>query len=78
VIWFFVTVIAPFTLPANSLKNFSDILGTIDNEDTIEGMNSSVKAIYMVEDSYCHQTSDRSYYLNGNRYGGGDRDPVSD
>jgi len=66
-VWFLLTVIAPFTLPANSVKNLSGIVGRIDNEDTIEGMNPLAKAIYTAGDAYCHQISERSYYLNGNQ-----------
>jgi uncharacterized membrane protein len=66
-IWFLLTILAPFTLPANSVKDLSGTTGSIDNEDVIEEMNPLAGAIYTVGDAYCHQISGRSHYLNGNQ-----------
>ncbi len=67
VLWFALTIIAPFTLPADSVKDLSGAVGRIDNEDTTSRMNPLAKAIYTIGDAYCHQISGRSYYLNGNQ-----------
>lgn len=66
-IWFLLTVITPLTLPENSVKDLSGVVGSIDNGDVIEKMNPLAKAVYTVGDAYCHQMSERSYYLNGNQ-----------
>jgi uncharacterized membrane protein len=66
-VWFLLTVIVPFTLPTNSVRDLSGVVGTIDNEDALAAMNPVAKAVYTVGDAYCHQISGRSYYLNGNQ-----------
>jgi uncharacterized membrane protein len=66
-LWFVLTIIVPFTLPADSVKDLSGAVGRIDNADTTSPMNPLANAIYTIGDAYCHQISERSYYLNGNQ-----------
>ena len=66
-LWFALTIIVPFTLPADSVKDLSGAVGRIDNDDTTSRMNPLARAIYTIGDAYCHQISERSYYLNGNQ-----------
>lgn len=66
-IWFLLTVIAPFTIPANSVRNLTGVPGRIDNADVTKTMNPLAQAIYTTGDAYCNQISSHSYYLNGNQ-----------
>lgn len=67
IIWTSLVFISPFTLPSDSVNDFSGKVGTLENEQAIDDMNLFAKAIYTLGDVYCHQLSDRSFELNGNQ-----------
>lgn len=65
--WAFSLILAPLTLPKNSVKDLSGIVGREDNKEINEKMNPFAKFIYKTGDSNCHQLKRRSYFLNGNQ-----------
>lgn len=67
VIWLALVILAPFSLPSESVKDLSGRVGVIDNEDQINDMNPFAGAMYYLGDLNCHQLSERSLYLNGNQ-----------
>lgn len=60
-------LIAPFTLPGNTVDGLSGEVGVIDNDDAINAMNPLARAVYYAGDLITDQLSDNSYYLNGNQ-----------
>jgi uncharacterized membrane protein len=66
VVWLAVLLAAPFTLPANSVKDLSGAVGRLDNPGQEARMNIFADAVYTMGDIECHQIADRSFYLNGN------------
>ena len=58
---------APYTLPANSVDGLSGEFGSINNIDIMGSMNPFAKAVYYAGDVLSDQTSENSYYLNGNQ-----------
>ncbi len=60
-------VLAPFTVPANSIDGLSGKVGQIDNSKTIGNLNPLAGVVYYIGDMYCDQLSSHSYYLNGNQ-----------
>lgn len=76
-IWAIGMVIAPLTLPPNSVADLSPDeedksdnrwgVGSIDNEDITKDMNPYAKFYYDAGDSQCHQIKERSYFINGNQ-----------
>ncbi|MFP4197079.1 MAG: DUF2085 domain-containing protein [Methanomassiliicoccales archaeon] len=65
--WLAVVLLSPFTLPSGSVQDLSGSVGSIDNQETLQRMNPLARAVYTAGDTYCHQISDRSYFLNGNQ-----------
>ena len=76
-IWAIGMVIAPLTLPPNSVEDLtpdeedkSDSrwgVGATDNEDITKDMNPYAKFYYEAGDSQCHQIKERSFFINGNQ-----------
>lgn len=76
-IWAFGMVLAPLTLPPNSVEDLSPDtedkedgrwgVGSMDNENITKDMNPYAKFYYEAGDSQCHQIKERSYFVNGNQ-----------
>jgi uncharacterized membrane protein len=66
-LWSSGLIIAPLTLPSNSVKDLSGSVGIIDNTNITEDMNPYARFYYGLGDSQCHQIKDRSFFLNGNQ-----------
>lgn len=65
-IWVLFLIIAPLTLPKNSVEDLTGIVGKEDNEEANNDMNGFAKFIYKLGDKNCHQIKERSYFINGN------------
>ncbi|MCQ5375427.1 MAG: DUF2085 domain-containing protein [Methanomassiliicoccales archaeon] len=65
--WFLIIIISPFLVPSNTVSDLSGFVGQIDNSDIVEKMNPLPRIIYTIGDIYCHQKSDRSFFVNGNQ-----------
>lgn len=66
-IWSIGTVIAPFTLPENSVNDLTGKVGPMDNAEITEDMNPYAKFYYQAGDANCHTIKERSFFLNGNQ-----------
>jgi uncharacterized membrane protein len=66
-IWSIGTVIAPFSLPENSVNDLTGKVGPVDNADITENMNPYAKFYYQAGDTNCHTIKERSFFLNGNQ-----------
>lgn len=66
-IWLELIIIAPFTLPYNTVDNLSGKVNQIDNWKEIDKMNPFSASIYLLGDTLCTEISDHSFYLNGNQ-----------
>jgi uncharacterized membrane protein len=66
VAWLTIILVAPFSLPAGSVKDLSGAVGRLDNPGQEARMNLFAQAVYTMGDIECHQIAERSYYLNGN------------
>ncbi len=65
--WLAIVLAAPYALPSGSVTDLSGRAGSIDNSAAIDQMNPFSAAVYLIGDTYCHQLSERSLYLNGNQ-----------
>jgi uncharacterized membrane protein len=76
-IWAIGMVIAPLTLPPDSVLDLTpdeeDMdkgkggVGHMDNEDITKDMNPYAKFYYEAGDSQCHQIKERSFFIIGNQ-----------
>ena len=66
-IWSAGMIIAPMTLPPNSVKDLTGRVGIIDNAEITEDMNPYAKFYYQAGDSQCHTIKERSLFINGNQ-----------
>ncbi|MDH7508010.1 MAG: DUF2085 domain-containing protein [Methanomassiliicoccales archaeon] len=66
-LWFLLILISPFLVQRNTVNDLSGLVGQIDNSEAIEKMNALPRIIYTIGDIYCHQKSDRSFFMNGNQ-----------
>ncbi|UCE74458.1 MAG: DUF2085 domain-containing protein, partial [Methanomassiliicoccales archaeon] len=66
-IWSLGMIIAPLTLPTNSVSDLTGRVGTIENEEITKDMNPYAKHYYELGDSQCHTYKERSYFINGNQ-----------
>lgn len=66
-IWLLLVFISPFLVPSDTVDDLSGLVGRIDNAGIVERMNPLPRIIYTIGDIYCHQKSDRSYFINGNQ-----------
>lgn len=60
-------LVAPCTLPKNSVDGLDGEIVTIDNGDVTGSMNPFAQVVYHAGDLISDQLSDNSYYLNGNQ-----------
>ncbi len=68
VVWLLLLVLAPLTLPANSLYlGNSGGANRMDFTDVWKGMPPFQRIIYTIGDFNCHQMSSRSFFINGNQ-----------
>jgi uncharacterized membrane protein len=66
-IWSLGMILAPLTLPPDSVKDLSGITMKSDNEDMIEDMNPYARHYYESGDTNCHTKVERSFFVNGNQ-----------
>ncbi len=67
-VWLLLLVLAPLTLPANSLYlGNSGGANRMDFTDVWKGMPPFQRVIYTIGDFNCHQMSSRSFFINGNQ-----------
>ena len=66
-IWSLGLIIAPLTLPPNSVKDLTGKVGIIDNEEITKNMNPYAKHYYEAGDFNCHTIKERSFFINGNQ-----------
>ncbi len=66
--WVLLLVIVPFTLPSDTV-DFGEKgkVGTNDFQSQTGKMNPVAGFVYSTGDSFCHQKSSRSFFLNGNQ-----------
>lgn len=60
-------IIAPLTLPPNSVQDLTGKVGTIENEEITKDMNPYAKHYYQAGDFNCHTIKERSFFINGNQ-----------
>src|SRR5271157_555158 len=65
--WLACIVVAPLTVPANSVGDLSGGSMRIDNAKVWGNMNPFAATVYFLGDSFCTEISDHSFYLNGNQ-----------
>lgn len=71
--WALGMIIAPLTLPPNSVTDLSPELkkgggvGSIDNSEITKDMNPYAKFFYERGDMDCHTLKERSLFINGNQ-----------
>jgi uncharacterized membrane protein len=66
-IWALGMILAPLTLPPNSVNDLSGTVGPVENTDIFEDMNSYARFYYQAGDVNCHTKVERSYFINGNQ-----------
>lgn len=66
-IWSLGLIIAPLTLPPNSVQDLTGKVGTIENEEITKDMNPYAKHYYQAGDFNCHTIKERSFFINGNQ-----------
>lgn len=65
-IWSLALIIAPLSLPKNSVDDLTGIVGREDNKELNDEMNPFARFIYKMGDKNCHQIKNRSYFIRGN------------
>ncbi len=66
-IWSLGMIIAPLTLPPNSVNDLTGTVGPVDNQDQTEEMNGYARFYYQAGDTNCHTIKERSFFINGNQ-----------
>jgi uncharacterized membrane protein len=66
-IWSLGMIIAPLTLPPDSVNDLTGTVGPMDNQDQIDEMNGYAKFYYQAGDANCHTIKERSFFINGNQ-----------
>jgi uncharacterized membrane protein len=66
-IWSMGMIIAPLTLPHGSVEDLTGSVGTPENIDQTEEMNSYARFYYDAGDTNCHTIKERSFFINGNQ-----------
>ena len=61
------TILAPIYQPSNAITNLSGSVGTSDNEDIISHIHFPWDYTYAFGDVWCHQKSERSFFIRGNQ-----------
>jgi uncharacterized membrane protein len=65
--WSLGMVLAPLSLPPDSVTDLSGKVGTMENTEIIEDMNPYARFFYDAGDSQCHTIKERSLFVNGNQ-----------
>lgn len=63
----FLTILAPIYQPSNTITNLSGSVGISDNDDIISHIHFPWDYIYAFGDIWCHQKSERSFFIKGNQ-----------
>jgi uncharacterized membrane protein len=66
-IWLATSLIAPFTIPANSVNDLSGGASHLDNAKVWGKMNPFAATVYFLGDIFCAEISSHSFFLNGNQ-----------
>jgi uncharacterized membrane protein len=66
-IWLATSLIAPFTIPANSVNDLSGGASHLDNAKVWGKMNPFAATVYFLGDVFCAEISSHSFFLNGNQ-----------
>ncbi len=66
-IWLAAVIIAPMTIPANSVTGLSGKDGVLDNQAQWSKMNPFAEAVYFVGDFFCTEVTSHSLFINGNQ-----------
>lgn len=66
-IWSLGMILAPLTLPPNSVDDLTGTVGPIENANVTGDMNSYARFYYQAGDVNCHTKADRSFFINGNQ-----------
>lgn len=66
-VWLILVFISPLLVASSAVNDLNGKVGELDNQNVIEEMNLVPRTIYTMGDIYCHQKSERSYFVNGNQ-----------
>lgn len=66
-IWASGMVLAPLTLPSDSVNDLTGSVGAQDYEEITDDMNPYAKFYYEAGDFNCHTIKERSFFINGNQ-----------
>jgi uncharacterized membrane protein len=66
-IWLVTSLIAPFTIPENSVNDLSGGASHVDNAKVWGKMNPFAATVYFLGDIFCAEISSHSFFLNGNQ-----------
>ena len=65
-LWAILQFLAPMSLPSNSVKDLSGMVGVSDNAEVIGKIPVPFNFVYSMGDRLCHQKAERSFFINGN------------
>ena len=65
--WSFLQILAPLSLPSGSVTDLSGMSGILDNAEDLQDMPFPWNTVYTIGDRMCHQKPERSLFLNGNQ-----------
>jgi uncharacterized membrane protein len=66
-IWSLGMILAPLTLPPNSVEDLTGTVGPVENANITGNMNSYARFYYQAGDVNCHTKVERSFFINGNQ-----------
>jgi uncharacterized membrane protein len=66
-VWSLGMILAPLTLPPNSVEDLTGTVGPIENANITGDMNPYARFYYQAGDVNCHTKVDRSFFINGNQ-----------
>jgi len=66
-IFVFLQFLSPIFFPSDTYVDLSGIVGVSNNEESIETMPAPLNFVYSCGDKFCHQKSERSFFINGNQ-----------
>jgi uncharacterized membrane protein len=66
-IWSLGMILAPLTLPQDSVSDLTGTVGPAENQDQTEDMNAYARFYYQAGDGNCHTIKERSFFINGNQ-----------
>lgn len=67
IIWILIQFISPFILPQYTINDLSGHTGLEDNKEINEELFFPINMVYSFGDYFCHQKSERSFYINENQ-----------